>query len=248
MSDQQHTGLTYDDFRRRAMDQRMSDHEKIGFPDSYRAGAEEAIFADMLAKLPALRDSRRTIIDIGCGCGPLAQLMVQHCARQQHRLILVDSSEMLAQLSPGTAGERRAHRFPEDPEFVEEFRGTADAVVLYSVIHHEFISGNLWRLFDAVCALLAGDGRALLGDIPNRSMRTRLFSSENGRAFHRAFTASDTEPPIPAYGIAHGEIDDAVILALLMRARNQGIHGYVMPQPEGLPFFNRREDILLQHP
>ena len=79
-------------------------------------------------------------------------------------------------------------------------------------------------------------------------MRTRLFQSENGLAFHRAFTGSDAPPPVPAYGLAAGEIDDAVVIALLMRARGQGIHGYVVPRPEGLPFGNRREDIVLHHP
>ncbi len=243
-----HRGLTYDDFRVRAKDDTRTENEKIGFPDTYRGGTEAAIFADVSSKLPALNGSGKTIVDIGCGCGPLAHVIMAHCAQRGHRLIMVDSAEMLHLLpaSPGT--ELRPHRFPHDPAFLAEFRGAADAVLLYSVIQHEFISGDLWTMFDAVCGLLSGDGRALFGDIPNRSMRTRLFQSPNGRAFHRAFTGSDTEPPVPPYGVAPGEIDDAVIFALLMRARNQGIHGYVLPQPDGLPFSNRREDVLLHHP
>ncbi|HEY5257988.1 MAG TPA: class I SAM-dependent methyltransferase [Candidatus Baltobacteraceae bacterium] len=242
------TGLTYDDFRRRARNQAISENEKIGFPDSYRAGSEGAIFADILGKLCALDGTRRTIIDIGCGCGPLAKLLIAHCAAREHRLILVDSAEMLENLAHEGAFEARPQRFPHDTAFLEEFSGAADAVLLYSVIQHEFTSGDLWGLFDAVCALLAGNGRALLGDIPNRSMRTRLFQSENGRAFHRSFTGSDDAPPIPPYGLIPKEIDDSVIMALLSRARAQGIHGFVLPQAEGLPFYNRREDILLFHP
>ncbi len=247
MSDD-HRGLTYDDFRQRAQDDTRTENEKIGFPDTYRAGAESAIFADVVHKLPALNGLRRTIVDIGCGCGPLAHVIMAHCAEREHRLVMVDSAEMLALLpsSPGT--ELRPHRFPHDPAFLAEFRGAADAVLLYSVIQHEFIAGDLWSMFDAVCGLLAGGGRALFGDIPNRSMRTRLFQSPNGRAFHRSFTGLDTEPPVPPYGPAPGEIDDAVVLSLLMRARNQGIHGYVLPQPDGLPFSNRREDVVLHHP
>jgi hypothetical protein len=243
-----HRGLTYDDFRLRANDDTWTDNEKIGFPDAYRAGAEDAIFADIVAKLPALNGSGRTVVDIGCGCGPLAHTIMAHCAKRGHKLIMVDSAEMLGRLpaSPGT--ELRPHRFPHDPAFLDEFRGAADAVLLYSVIHHEFLSGDLWTLFDAVCALLAGGGRALFGDIPNRSMRARLFQSPKGREFHRAFTGTDTEPPVPPNGLAPGEIDDAVVFALLMRARSQGIHGFVVPQSESLPFFNRREDVLLLHP
>jgi 2-polyprenyl-3-methyl-5-hydroxy-6-metoxy-1,4-benzoquinol methylase len=243
-----HGGLTFDDFRARASDAYRSDNEKIGFPDRYRAGAEDAIFADIVAKLPALNDTERTVVDVGCGCGPLARAMIAHCAARKHRLILVDSAEMLEHFEPAPGVELRAQRFPHDREFLDELRGRADVVLLYSVIQHEFIAGDLWGMFDAVCALLADGGHALLGDVPNRSMRTRLFSSANGRAFHRAFTGEDTEPPVPAYGPAPGEIDDAVIFALLMRARGQGIHGYVLPQPPGLPFFNRREDVLLHRP
>lgn len=243
-----HRGLTYDDFRLRAKDDTFTENEKIGFPDEYRAGAEAAILADVVAKLPALSGSNKTIVDIGSGCGPLAHALIELCAERGHTLVMVDSAEMLDLLprSPGVV--LRPHRFPRDPAFLDEFRGAADAVLLYSVIHHEFLAGDLWSLFDAVCALLAGDGRALFGDIPNRSMRTRLFQSPNGRAFHREFTGSDTEPPVPPYGLAPGEIDDAVIFALLLRARSQGIHGYVLPQADGLPFANRREDVLLHHP
>lgn len=243
-----HKHLTFDDFRKRANDDARSTNEKIGFPDSYRTGTEERIFSDMLEKVPVLCEKGRTIVDIGCGCGPVAQLMMQHCAAHGHRLLMVDSEEMLNLLPPSEGVERRPQRFPQDASFLEEFRGSVDAVILYSVIQHEFMAGDLWGMIDSVCGLLGDGGRALIGDIPNRSMRTRLFHSPNGVAFHRAFTKEDTEPPIPSYGLIPGEIDDSVVLAILARARAQGIHGYVLPQPQGLPFFNRREDILLEHP
>lgn len=247
MSDD-HRGLTFDDFRDRALDQERTTNEKIGFPDSYRAGTESAIFADVLRKLPVLTASGHTIVDIGCGCGPLAQLMIGHCTERGHRLIMVDSQEMLDLLPRGTGCEFWAQRFPQDKAFLRELYAAADAVLLYSVIQHEFLAGDLWGMCDAVCSLLAGGGRALLGDVPNRSMRTRLFASENGEAFHRTFTGSNGPPPMPSYGVAPGEIDDAVVLGLISRARAQGFHAYVLPQPDGLPFSNRREDILFEHP
>lgn len=245
---EKHTGLTYDDFRKRATDERISENEKIGFPDSYRAGTEAAIFADIVTKLPPLEERGRTIVDIGCGCGPLAQMLIAHCDQHDHRLIMVDSAEMLSLLQPQGRTELREQRFPRDAAFLQEFSERADAVLLYSVIQHEFLAGDLWSMFDAVCMLLTDGGRALFGDIPNRSMRTRLFQSKNGLQFHKAFTGSDTAPPVPEYGLIPGEIDDAVVLSLLMRARTQGLHGYVLPQAPGLPFSNRREDLLVMHP
>src|SRR5947207_15166730 len=90
--------LTFDDFRRMATDESLSRDEKIGFPDAYRAGREEVIWRDITAKLPALAGHERVVLDIGPGCSELLQLLIELCRRQGHKLLLVDSAEMLAQL------------------------------------------------------------------------------------------------------------------------------------------------------
>lgn len=46
--------LTYASFREMANDNNLSKYEKIGFPDSYREGYEEAIFKDIKTKLENL--------------------------------------------------------------------------------------------------------------------------------------------------------------------------------------------------
>src|SRR5579864_6386559 len=81
-----HRGLTYDDFRRRAKDDELSPNEKIGFLDHSRAEAEDAIFADIVRKLPPLTQSERTIIDIGSGCGPLTDMLIAQCEKNDHHL------------------------------------------------------------------------------------------------------------------------------------------------------------------
>jgi hypothetical protein len=45
-----------------------------------------------------------------------------------------------------------------------------------------------------------------------------------------------------------GEMDDAVVAALVARARAAGTDAWVLPQPTRLPMANRREDILLRQP
>jgi hypothetical protein len=47
-------GLTYERFRALAQDSRLSASERVGFPDAMREGYEDAILADLVAKLPAL--------------------------------------------------------------------------------------------------------------------------------------------------------------------------------------------------
>src|SRR5205809_6123172 len=51
------TGLTYESFRRMALDPDLSTHELSGFPDDYREGAEVEIVHDVEGKLIALRGS-----------------------------------------------------------------------------------------------------------------------------------------------------------------------------------------------
>src|ERR1041385_9053553 len=90
--------VTYETFRQFATDESLSKYERIGFPDSYRAGFERRIFEDIAAKLPRLLGPPGTVIDIGPGCSDLPRFLIDHCAAVGHRLMLMDSAEMLDQL------------------------------------------------------------------------------------------------------------------------------------------------------
>ena len=94
--------VSYEAFRRRALDPSLSQNEKIGFPDLYRKGKEALIFADIASKLSRLGQHGQVVIDLGAGCGPLALLMMEHCEQQRHHLVQVDSPEMLALLPPAS--------------------------------------------------------------------------------------------------------------------------------------------------
>jgi hypothetical protein len=240
--------LTFDDFRRRAADPALSPHEKVGFPDEYREGREEAIFDDVLDKLPALSERRHAVVEIGPGCSRLPLLLMALCERQEHRLVLVDSAEMLAQLPAGPHVTKVAGRYPECHSALEAYLGQVDVLLSYSVIQYVFAEGNLWAFLDRSLALLAPGGSMLLGDIPNISMRKRFFASEAGIRAHQQFTGQ-TQPPEVRFNVLEpNQMDDSVVLALLLRARAQGFHAFVVPQAPQLPMANRREDILVRRP
>ena len=58
-----------------------------------------------------------------------------------------------------------------------------------------------------------------------------------------------SERPDVAFNVLEpGAFDDAVVLAIVSRCRSAGFDAYVVPQHEGLPFANRREDILVVRP
>src|SRR4051794_201140 len=240
--------LTYDDFRRMAADESLSKYERIGFPDSYREGSEEAILEDIVTKLPALRERSRTVLDIGPGCSDLPRMLDELCAGNQHELLFVDSEEMLRH-HPDRPGLRKyAGRFPETAELLNEFRGGVDAIVAYSVLHYVFPDGSVFRFLDTAAELLAPGGALLIGDIPNVSKRRRFFSSESGRRFHRSFTGRDEDPPADLNQPDPERIDDSVIFGMLARARSAGFDAYVVPQRDDLPLANRREDLLIRRP
>lgn len=228
--------LTFDDFRRMAADPSLSVNERIGFPDSYRAGKEQAIFADIRGKLPALEARSKVVVDIGPGCGPLAHLLVDHCRSQEHRLILVDSEEMLSQLPDGP--DKVTGPFPVRLPVAE-----ADAILVYSVLHYV---EDKEAFLDACLEILAPGGGLLIGDVPNVSRRKRFLTSDAGRAFHRAFTGRDEDPPLSV--VEREGIDDDAVFALLERARRALFDAFVVPQADDLPMANRREDLLIRRP
>src|SRR5579884_4134192 len=215
--------LDYEGLRRRARDPHLSANEKMGFAPWHRDDNEPAIFADILAKLPALRDSGRVVVDIGPGCGALARLLIEHCAAHRHRLVLVDSPEMLALLPERAGILKLAGRYPGNAAAVGAAAGgMADAVLCYSVLHVICLDDEPFAAVDAVTALLAPGGSALFGDIPNRSKRQRFLASAAGAEFRRRGIAAGLPPePADASG-AGGGIDDALLAALAERAHAAG--------------------------
>lgn len=253
--DKRGTGMTssfddigYEDFRRMAGDGSLSAHEKIGFPDSYRAGYEKAIFTDITNKLSNLHGEGKTVLDIGPGCAGLPRLLMDHSAARGHSLVLVDSAEMLAHLPDAAGVSKIAAFYPDCEEALAPWLGKFDAILCYSVFHYIFVEASFWKFLDYSLQLLAPGGQMLIGDIPNVSKRKRFFASDTGIRFHQAFMKTTDVPQVDFRAVEPGKIDDAVILGVIMRARAQGCDAYWLPQSPTLPMANRREDVLIVRP
>jgi len=240
--------LGFDDLRRRARDDSLSKYEKIGCPDSYRQGKEEMIFQSIVANLPMLKQTGKVVLDIGPGCTDVPCMMIDLCREKGHKLLLVDSEEMLALLPDDDFIQKFGAYYPQCESLFRDYTSKVDVLLTYSVLHSVFIEGNAWDFLDRSLELLAEGGEMLIGDIPNISKRRRFFSSSNGVKFHQQFMNTQSLPEVHFNTLARHQIDDAVVLGLIGRARSQGFDAYLLPQPPGLPFENRREDVLIRRP
>jgi cyclopropane fatty-acyl-phospholipid synthase-like methyltransferase len=242
-------GLTYEDFRRLAQDPALSRHEKVGFPNAYRDGKEDAIFDDILSKLRNLSSERKTALEIGPGCSDVPKRLIAHCRERNHALHLIDSAEMLELLPDGEHVSKHSGRFPQDClAILDQMAGAFDVVLAYSVLHYVFAERSLDDFLDSALGLLAEGGELLLGDIPNASKRRRFFSSPAGVRFHQQFTGTDSFPDGSQLTGEQAEIDDEIILSLMKKCRLRGFDAYALPQPKDLPMANRREDLLVRRP
>ena len=238
--------MAFDSFRELARDSSLTEHEKMGAAPGHREGYEDVIWSSMTALLPRLQQPGARVLDIGPGCGEIARRMIALCEAQGHALTLVDHQEMLDMLPASAAVTQVAGRFPEDAPPAGE--GGYDVIVAYSVLHYVIIDANPFAFMDAALQRLNPGGRLLIGDIPNASKLRRFLASEAGAAFHRAYMRTDESPNVPAFAIAEDRVDDGVALGMMMRARMAGFDAYLLPQPDDLPFANRREDLLVLRP
>ena len=240
------SNLTYEDFRVLAGDPSLSRYEKIGFPDGYRKGREEEIFKDILSKVANIKEEGAIILDIGPGCSDLPRMLIDNARKHNQRILLVDSPEMLELLPSEAFIEKFKGPFPGCAGLFNKYKEHVDAIIVYSVFQYVFSDGNPWSFLDKALSLLSPQGKLLIGDIPNNSMRKRFFCSEAGTEAHKQFTGKDEPPSVKHFCLEEGVIDDAVMMGVVLRARLQGYNAYIMPQRKELPMANRREDILIE--
>jgi 2-polyprenyl-3-methyl-5-hydroxy-6-metoxy-1,4-benzoquinol methylase len=240
--------LGYEGFRRLAIQEGLSRYQRIGFPDHLRAGREAAILSDIRSKLPRLDQPEAMVLDIGPGCSDLPNLLIEHCEALRHRLVFIDSEEMLAALPDKSFLRKQPGSFPRIAHALTEYVEAFDAIICYSVLQYAFVEEPVFGFVDSALGLLKPGGAMLIGDIPNASMRRRFLASAAGAEFHRHHTGRDEDPDVTFNVPVAGEIDDAVVAAILARSRAAGVDAWVVPQPSHLPMANRREDILLRRP
>ena len=96
-------------------------------------------------------------------------LLISHSKKLGHKVLLVDSEEMLAHLPDEAHVEKWRGRYPNLDGFFERYRGSIRSIVLYSVIQYIFAEANLWDFLDKTLSLLEEGGAANEIDFSSRS-------------------------------------------------------------------------------
>lgn len=233
--------LRFADFSKMANDTSLKPYEKIGFPAFFREGFDSLILQDLLQKLPALHTEGSKIADIGCGCGELCSLLIQHSVAHNQKLFLIDSREVLDQLPASPGIKKIEGRFPGNDQ---QLGTDLDVIICYSVFHYVFVEDNPFTFIERALALLKPGGMFLLGDLPNVTKRTRFLNTASGVSFHQKLMKTQQKPEINFFEFMPGKMDDGFILGLLNRYRNFGVETYLLPQPAIFPLSTSRDDIL----
>ncbi len=241
--------ISFEDYGFRAIDPSLSNNEKVGFPDAFRDGHSETIWNDLLQKLPALSRRGSRVLDIGCGCGHLPQALILHTRVHDQHLTMIDHPNMLAQLEYVEGIHLVGGQFPGILETYQDLaQSKYDVIVCYSVLQVAAAEMNPFLFADSAVELLKPGGQLIFGDIPNFSKLRRFLSSDTGRAFHKSYMQTDSDPEVKAFAIDKSRLDDGFILGLLTHFRMGGFEAYVLPQPTSLPLASRREDVLIIAP
>lgn len=241
--------LSYEKFKELAQNDKLNDIEKVGFPIEYRQNKEKIIFDDIITKLGMEDEKNKTILDIGCGCSNLTLMLIEYCKTNKHKLILIDSEEMLNHLPEYDFVLKVKGYYPKSCEkFIENYIGKFDCIITYSVIQYAFTEQSIFNFIDTSLTLLKELGVMLIGDIPNISKRKRFFSSNQGIKYHQNFTGTKEQPIVKFNNIEAKNMDDSVVMSIIQRCRLAGFDSYILPQDKKLPMANRREDILIIKP
>ncbi len=224
---------------------------------SEHLGVGKHIWMDITNKLKFKQGA--SFLDIGCGFGEVTQYSLAAAETLDMQLHLLDIEEVLNRVKQEMEAETPPNTvfwngiFPEAINR-ETFPKAFDLILVYSVLHY---TDQPEHFIEKAVSLLAPRGQLLIGDVPNVHKKGRFLSSIPGRAFEAGYRKVALDQ-VPVYqdqfdffaqcGNQNKKINDDFLSGVIKTYRSKGYHVYVLPQPENLPFFKTREDILIARP
>ena len=207
----------------------------------WQQGKEIIIFNDIKKKLIFKKNDN--FLDIGCGCGPLTDLLVNYCQKNNINVTLCDIPPIIDLL------KKKFKRFKNIEYIDQEFQkikiiNKYDKILCYSVIQCVDSPLNFTK---KIISLINEKGKVLIGDIPNINKKFRFLQSEFGWKYEKNnFSNKITFKQFKKITKQNKKIDDDYILKILLYCRKLNKSSNVIKQNQNLPFSYTREDILVE--
>jgi len=211
-------------------------------------GSEKHIFIDIVKKLNLKK--KETILDIGCGYGNLVKKIIKLSNKKNIQLTLCDIKKIISAIKSNI-------KTKENIKFVEQnfqnynFKNLKyDKILIYSVIHYI----DKPKLFlNKAFKLLKKDGSILIGDLPNIDKKYRFLKSSFGRKFEKdRIKRFDINKLTKSYNSflkntkQNLKINDNFIKWIKKTFSKKKAKVLILKQPNKLPYFYTREDILIK--
>jgi SAM-dependent methyltransferase len=221
-------------------------------------GIEPLIWADIVEKLRLGPDLR--LLDIGGGCGFIAERWVDHVRAQGGCALLIDIPQVISRCRTELNLEGLPEKsitfleglFPQSLVGSDHGNRLFDRILCYSLLHYaddpdDFIS--------MAYSKLAPGGRLLIGDIPNLNRKGRFLATRFGQEFDARYKGTDVGSLTHYldhmdFRNRHAQVDspnldDEFLIRLVAHYRQLGCDAFILEQPVQLPFAYTREDLLL---
>jgi SAM-dependent methyltransferase len=207
---------------------------------------EEMIVEDVFKKIS--QKTNQDILDLGCGCGPLASLVIERCALLKHSVTMMDQRAVISELEQLIQTSEKIKLingiFPYDSTLLGSQK--FDSIILYGVMQYATDPINFVL---SLIEFLRPGGHLLVGDIPNSDKKRRFLMTEHGMQIDKKYrlTFEPNKDVIPRVEIVAPPIDfnDKFVSELLAQVRGMACESFLLPQAVGLPFCFTREDLLI---
>lgn len=236
--------ISFDNYGKLA--RQVTDATLVSGRYTVQAAAEREILLDLVSKLQIHPED--TLLDVGCNVGnlliPLSFLVKE--------ITGIDHSSCIEKLRARFAGENA--RLIAGDFLNLAIPSNFDKILCYSVLHYLSDESEVLSFISRVLAHLLPGGRALFGDLPNRSRKLRFLNSPSGKESERQW-----QERLASSGTQGATVDlpadpnlvlftDELVLEICKKCRADGFDAFILPQPSSLPFGNTREDILVIRP
>ncbi len=212
----------------------------------FQSESEKFISEEIMQKLSL--SSSDNLLDIGCGSGDISYKL----SKLVNSVTLCDHPSIINRIK--RVYKNKKFRYIEQDFLSANLnKQKFEKILSYSVIHCLNTEKEVFEFIDKIISLLKPNGRALIGDIPNKNKLNRFLSSKKGKEFQKEWEIKKQKIGIKQTSIGDYlskdlkfvEFNDILILKILNHIRKKNYNAYIYDQQSLLPFCNSREDIVI---